>query len=450
MRKKAIVSANKNGFFWFSLTTVTVVVLAGDVEHDWQPTHSLVVISTLKPSFHRDAHFLAIWKIAEVYKKRSTIAVFLQFLIAILSIPLCLFQICKFAKIMAENIRRALQDIDLGANDDPIPLPIDVVNQAAAENRFIIMGRPVMPRRQNLRSIVSAMPRLWGQAGLVHGRIVEGRRFQFVFPSEESMETVLRRGPWAFADRMIVLQRWTPLMNVQMLNFIPFWIQVRGIPLQYMNQEVVAHIGRALGMLMDIDYDQAAAQQVEYVRVRLNWQIDQPLRFQRNFQFTPGVNTLLRFRYKRLRGFCEVCGMLTHDSGACLIHNGGGDPHSDDEDSDDGNQPPGFQPNNNVHIQEINEAEQNEEDMAEDNVIMPNGVAEQEEDTDADTMLDLYKAYQEPEEDIKVCQKKRKLDAGPDDTRNKITVREKGEGSGTSQATDHVGGAVGPNPPEAP
>ncbi|CAE6223085.1 unnamed protein product [Arabidopsis arenosa] len=79
------------------------------------------------------------------------------------------------------------------------------------------MGRPVMPRRQNLRSIVATMPRLWGQAGLVHGRIVEGRRVQFVFPSEESMEMVLRRGPWAFAERMMVIQRWTPLMDLSML-----------------------------------------------------------------------------------------------------------------------------------------------------------------------------------------------------------------------------------------
>lgn len=47
--------------------------------------------------------------------------------------------------------------------------------------------------------------------------------------------------------------------------------------------------------------------------------MEQPLYFQRQFQFTPGVNTLLRFRYEHLRGFCETCGMITHDSGNCLI-----------------------------------------------------------------------------------------------------------------------------------
>lgn len=133
---------------------------------------------------------------------------------------------------MADNLQRALQDIDLGGFDDvPIALPIDVVQQVETENRFTIMDRPVMPRRQNIRSISATLPRNWGKTGLVHGRIVEGRRFQFVFPSVESMETVLHRGPWAFANRMLVLQRWTPLRIPLMLNYIPLWVQIRGIPL---------------------------------------------------------------------------------------------------------------------------------------------------------------------------------------------------------------------------
>jgi len=96
---------------------------------------------------------------------------------------------------MGDNLRRAVQDIDLGADDVPIAIPADVVAVAAAENRFILMGRPVIPRRQNVRSIIASMPRVWGQSSLVHGRIVGGNQFQFIFPSEESLATVMRRGP---------------------------------------------------------------------------------------------------------------------------------------------------------------------------------------------------------------------------------------------------------------
>lgn len=105
-----------------------------------------------------------------------------------------------FLRKMAENLRRSIQDINLGCDDAPFVLPREVVRQAEEENRFIIIGRPVMPRCQNLRAIVATMPRTWGLEGIVRGRIIEGRRFQFVFPSEEAMETVMRRGPWSLNE----------------------------------------------------------------------------------------------------------------------------------------------------------------------------------------------------------------------------------------------------------
>lgn len=206
---------------------------------------------------------------------------------------LCFIYLCNqtqhqtFLSNMADNLRRAMQEIDLGSSDAPFVLPQEVVRQAAEENRFILIGRPVMPRRRNLRAIVATMPRIWGLEGLVRGRVIEGRRFQFIFPSEEAMETVIRRGPWAYAERMLTLQKWSPLMDLNLLNFIPLWLQIRGIPLQYMNREVIVHIARAMGQYIQMDYNEEVGGRMEFVRVRLNWNINSPLKFQRNFQFTP-------------------------------------------------------------------------------------------------------------------------------------------------------------------
>lgn len=91
---------------------------------------------------------------------------------------------------------------------------------------------------------------------------------------------------------------------------------------------MVIFIGRGLGQYMEVDYNQEAAVRMEYVRVQVNWNINAPLRFRRMFQFTLGVNTLLRLTYEGLHGLCEVCGLLTHDTGACLICNCGPDDDS--------------------------------------------------------------------------------------------------------------------------
>lgn len=113
------------------------------------------------------------------------------------------------------------------------------------------------------------------------------------------------------------------------------------------------HIGRALGMYMEVDYSPDVVARRDYARVRVNWNVDEPLRFQRNFQFTEGVNTLLRLTFERLRGFCEVCGRLTHDSGACLLQNGG-PANEDDDDVSDGDDNEAQDPaNHGVIIEEI-------------------------------------------------------------------------------------------------
>ena len=300
MREKGDCSGDFLQFLLRFLLQLPVTILATVVrsfagEVGLSHTTNPAVISTLIHLPRRDAQ-LAVMGFSPLFIRRQNWLLHFQSIQAITSILLYPFHFYTTLLKMADNLRRAVQEINLRADDEPIALPAAVVERAAAENRFILLGRPVMPRRQNLHSIVAYMPRVWGQGGLIHGRIIPGDHFQFIFPSEESLETVVRRCPWAFNDRMLILQRWMPTVNPQ-LNSIPFWIQVRGIPYHYLTRELVMAIGRALGDLRDVDFDAEAAARVEFVRIQINWNVEAPLRFQRNFQFQPGVNTLLRFRY---------------------------------------------------------------------------------------------------------------------------------------------------------
>lgn len=208
------------------------------------------------------------------------------------------FRFYLFRILMADNIRRALQNINLGIDDAPIALPQAVVQRALDDNQFCLVGRPLMPRKQDIRQIIASLPRTWGLMGFVRGRLMEHRRFQFILPSEESLATVLRRGPWSFADRMLGLERWSPNDAPPMLNMIPFWIQIRGIPVHFMNLGVIDNIAQSLGEVMGVDFDEATVTRVQFVRVQVKWNVENPLRFQRNFQFSPRVNTTLSFFYE--------------------------------------------------------------------------------------------------------------------------------------------------------
>ncbi|KAG2312871.1 hypothetical protein Bca52824_024428 [Brassica carinata] len=89
-----------------------------------------------------------------------------------------------------------MQEIDLGVHEAPIALPAAICAQA--------------------------MPRLWGLADEVVGRIVEPTKFQFVFRSEEALNLVLRRGPWSFSEWMLVTRRWDATLTPTDLKIIPF------------------------------------------------------------------------------------------------------------------------------------------------------------------------------------------------------------------------------------
>lgn len=107
------------------------------------------------------------------------------------------------------------------------------------------------------------------------------------------------------------------------------------IPLQYLTRPTIEWIGGRLAPVFDVDFDENSTK-VGFVRVELLWNVDNPLRFQRNFQFLEDVNTLLSFRYERLRSFCQTCGHLSHERQECpLGFDGDHPPPASDDDNDD-------------------------------------------------------------------------------------------------------------------
>ncbi|KAL0701381.1 hypothetical protein Bca4012_057503 [Brassica carinata] len=272
---------------------------------------------------------------------------------------------------MADNLRRAIQDLTLGIEDEPVALSIDDCAEARRATQFSLMGRPTILRKQNLRAMMTSLPKMWGLSGVISGRIVEKKKFQFVFPSEELLQSVLSRGPWAYNERMLIINRWNPALGDAQLNHIPFWVQIRGIPLEFLTATMIRNIGDRIGEVLLVDFKPEITGDVEFVRVQFNWDVSKPLRFQRNFQFYPGINTLLKFRYERLRGFCEDCGMLTHDTGECIPVVADVQPGNDGDD-DQGDDDEDMPDERSSNIQQPDNTGMAEADMSEDQPALEN------------------------------------------------------------------------------
>ncbi|CAE5960416.1 unnamed protein product [Arabidopsis arenosa] len=197
---------------------------------------------------------------------------------------------------MSDRLRKSVQDLSLGIDDEPVSLSVEFCSQAALVNRFSLVVTTVNPRKQNLRALIGQMPKVWGFPNSCVGRILDKWRVQFKFQSEEAMNL--------------------------------------GIPLWYLTNAMARCVGNRLGNVAEVDFDENA-NHPGFVRVQIKWNLDDPLRFQRNFQFAADENIVIKFRFERLRNFCSKCGSLKHGVKECTLSFDDEDPVEDSDDDDD-------------------------------------------------------------------------------------------------------------------
>ncbi|KAG7578084.1 Zinc knuckle CX2CX4HX4C [Arabidopsis thaliana x Arabidopsis arenosa] len=218
---------------------------------------------------------------------------------------------------MAEELWDEIQNLALGRNDPELFIPHEAYAEVADRNRLSLIARPLNPRAQNLFSVISSLPRVWGLTANVHGRVLDGTFVQFLFQSELDLISVQRREPWLFNNWFIVNQRWEIFPDVDFLTTIDLWVQIRGIPLPYVCVETVNEIAQDLGQIVHIDFHEASTIQIAYIRVRIRFGITDSLRFFQRIRFDSGETAIIRFQYERLRRICSRCLRFTHHRTHC-------------------------------------------------------------------------------------------------------------------------------------
>ncbi|KAG7569427.1 Reverse transcriptase domain [Arabidopsis thaliana x Arabidopsis arenosa] len=188
---------------------------------------------------------------------------------------------------------------------------------AVSRNRLSLIARPLNPRVQDLQTVVSSLPRSWGLASRVHGRVLDGTYVQFLFQSEVDLLSIQRREPWVFNNWFVAFQRWEDIPDIDFLTTIDLWVQFRGIPLPYVSNETVRIIANRLGEFVETDFDEATSTQIAFIRVRIRFELTDRLRFFGRLRSRSGVVATIRFQYERLRRLCSNCFRMTHHREYC-------------------------------------------------------------------------------------------------------------------------------------
>lgn len=135
--------------------------------------------------------------------------------------------------------------------------------------------------------------------------------FQFRLNKEEDIQEILRNRPYQFGRWMLIVQRWEPIISPTFPSQIPFWINIKGIPLHYWHETVVRNIGLELGELESYGVTRSSA------RVRVVMDGLKPLPMEPTLDFDTGEESVISLEYERLGNHCSYCFRLSHLQSHC-------------------------------------------------------------------------------------------------------------------------------------
>ncbi|XP_024015838.1 uncharacterized protein LOC112089097 [Eutrema salsugineum] len=218
------------------------------------------------------------------------------------------------------NIDKALMALSLEEEEDtPFIMPKDPKYCSRERNVMSIMGRTLNPDCQNMADLILDMPRKWQVYEQVKGVALTKDKFQFIFKYEHDLEEVMRKRVWTFNEWSIVIDKWMENPPEDYLQFMPVWVQIRSIPVNYYTEAAIYDLGDLIGEVKEVAFDPDKPQSKDYVRVKVNFDVSKPVRRSKAVVLPNGETTTVWYDFERIQKRCYHCQRLTHEKDKCPI-----------------------------------------------------------------------------------------------------------------------------------
>lgn len=169
---------------------------------------------------------------------------------------------------MSSSLDKALLGLSLEEEDEPFDLP-DLPEYSSSENNTMsLMGRLLNPECQKMASLILDMPRKWQIYDRVRGVALSKDRYHFIFKFEQDLEEILSRGVHTYNEWAMVIDRWVENPPPDYLQYLPVWIQIRNIPVNFRTTKSIMTFGEFAGQVIEVAFDPMKAQSKDYVRVK--------------------------------------------------------------------------------------------------------------------------------------------------------------------------------------
>ncbi|XP_030955941.1 uncharacterized protein LOC115978054 [Quercus lobata] len=184
-----------------------------------------------------------------------------------------------------------------------------------------LVGKLLADRNINKNAVKAIILKVWRTSKGVQIVDLKENIFVFKFACEGDKKRILELGPWNIEGFPLILKQWHQNMSVDDLDFssIPLWVQIHGLPIEYMSKENAEEIGALVGEVLEVDFTGSGGVCMsKFLRVKVELKVEDPLLsgffLDRNTQ----PNLWIRFKYERIAEFCFKCGRLGHLKARCI------------------------------------------------------------------------------------------------------------------------------------
>lgn len=165
-------------------------------------------------------------------------------------------------------------------------------------------------RKINFKTLKSSLSNLW-----LSGRGVFIHEFGPKFFHSVDRNRVIEGGPWSFSNHLLVthlLQPGEVSLEVPFHTTL-FWIQIRNLPLGYMNSTTTMLLGDFVDCFLAYDLAVCNRGWQSFMHIRGEIDIKLPLKRTKRIVTRNNQSFTLEFKYERLPIFCFLCSRLGHN-----------------------------------------------------------------------------------------------------------------------------------------
>lgn len=161
--------------------------------------------------------------------------------------------------------------------------------------------------------------KLWGNLGLSKVFLHSKGYYIFKFSSVNDRDKVLASGPWHFASKIIVLQKWQGGVEFSKTECdkFPIWVKLSQIPLSYWSDEGISYIASAIGKPLFTDEMTSKNDLMNFARVciEINASYSFPSTIKvvvLNEETSENITVPVDVEYKSRPPSCPTCKIFGH------------------------------------------------------------------------------------------------------------------------------------------